>query len=184
MPTSADIDRLVAAWRDGDRSAFDALVEAVHEELRIHLAALCDRREVVEEALQDAFITCFERIGSYRGPGSFLAWMRAIARNRLRDYWRERQRAARLAGNLTAEIAADAFIAACEEPDEQPSRSQRLAACLERLPAKSRRLIEARHLHDESLSTMAQRFHAPMEALSVTLHRIRAALRRCIEGAP
>src|SRR5690349_4639234 len=87
-----EIERLADAWKHGDRAAFEQLVLRLHGRLRIHVAAFCDSRELVDEVLQETFITCFHKIGSFAARGTFVAWLKAIARNHLMDHWRERRR--------------------------------------------------------------------------------------------
>ncbi len=179
-----EVERLAAAWRQGDRTAFDRLVLLLHHELYLHVADFCDSHELVEEALQESFITCFHKIGTYQQRGSFLAWMRVIARNHLITLWRKRQSIARLHEVLPDQVVADAVLADLDEPshDHARARSDRLSRCLERLPKRSRRLIESRYLQQRPLRELAQHFQTAVPALSVTLHRIREALRHCIEA--
>jgi RNA polymerase sigma-70 factor (ECF subfamily) len=181
LQNPTDIEDLAEAWRQGDRAAFEALAVRLYPELRIHVAAFCDSRELVEETLQETFLTCFHKIATYQHRGSFLAWMRAIARNHLISLWRKREQTARLHDDLPELIAAEAALADCDLEERAVSRSDRLARCLERLPARSRRLVESRYLKQRPLHEMAQHFQTSVATLSVTLHRIRRALRRCIE---
>jgi RNA polymerase sigma-70 factor (ECF subfamily) len=177
-----DIERLVAAWKAGERTAFDDLILRLHARLRLHVAAFCDSRELVDEVLQQTFVTAFHRIASFDGRGTFVAWLKTIARNHLIDHWRERRRHAALSEDLPEQVVADTGLADLDAEDAAAERARRLAACLEKLPARSRRLIERRHLDQRPLNEMARQFQQSMASLSVALHRIREALRRCIES--
>jgi RNA polymerase sigma-70 factor (ECF subfamily) len=181
----AEIERLAEAWRQGDRACFDELVLRLHRELYLHVAACCDSRDLVEEALQETFITCFHKIETFQQRGSFLAWMRSIARNHLVSLWRKRQHSASLHEDLPNQAVAEAVLAELDDQDEERARkrSDRLSRCLEQLPQRSRRMIESRYLEQRPLRELAQHFQTPVATLSVTLHRIRQALRRCIEAA-
>jgi RNA polymerase sigma-70 factor (ECF subfamily) len=178
----AEIERLALAWKAGDRAAFERLMLALHARLRVHVAAFCDSRELVDEILQRTFVTCFHRIASFTGRGTVVAWLKAIARNHLVDHWRERRRHAVLVDDLPAQAVAEAGLADLDSEAIASERSRRLARCLERLPERSRRLIERRHLDQRPLNELARQFQQPMATLSVALHRIRQALRRCIES--
>jgi RNA polymerase sigma-70 factor (ECF subfamily) len=178
----ADIERLVAAWRRGERAAFDELVLRLHARLRVHIAAFCDSRELVEEVLQQTFVTAFQRIDAFAGRGTFLAWLKAIARNHLVDHWRGRRRDAELSDDLPARTVAEVGIADLEAEETALARARRLADCLDKLPERSRRLVERRHLEQRPLNELARQFQQSMASLSVALHRIRQALRRCIES--
>jgi RNA polymerase sigma-70 factor (ECF subfamily) len=178
----AGIDRLAAAWREGDRDAFEDLVRLARPRLRSYVAAFCDSAELVDEVLQRTFISCFEGIASFAGRGAFLAWLQAIARNHALMHWRERQRHAQLRGDLAGAAVAEEGLADLEEPAEAVARSRALAACLERLPARARALVQRRHYEGRPLQQLARDYKEPAERLSVTLHRIRATLRRCMES--
>jgi RNA polymerase sigma-70 factor (ECF subfamily) len=182
MNDDADIERLVAAWKAGERAAFDELVLRLHARLRVHIAAFCDSRELVEEVLQQTFVTAFQRIASFTARGTFVAWLKAIARNHLVDHWRERRRDAQLSDDLPARTLAEVGLADLEAEAVALERARRLAGCLDKLPARSRRLIERRHLEQRPLNELARQFQQSMASLSVALHRIRQALRRCIES--
>lgn len=178
-----ELERLALAWRGGDREAFRALVLATARELRLHVAAGCDSAELVEEILQRAYVTLFERIAQYRGGGTFLPWLKAIARHHLADHWRERRRLATLDDDAMATaVAADAEDG-LERLDERAHATRRLAACLDRLQPRARALIERRHLEGRPLAELARAFKQSMDSLSVALHRIRRSLRACLEKA-
>jgi RNA polymerase sigma-70 factor, ECF subfamily len=89
---------LVARSREGDTSAFGQLVERHRSSAyRAALAALRSPAEA-EDAVQDAFLLAYRRLGSFRGEASFktwlisIAWRQAVSRRRrltgaLRRFW-------------------------------------------------------------------------------------------------
>ncbi len=178
------VEELAAACRSGDRQAFDELVQLLHQRLRVHIAGFCDSAELADEILQRTFITGFRRIDTYLGPDRFQAWLQAIARNQLRMHWRERQRTAKGMADVATLAIIDTTLEDLEAPEQVHARSNRLAICLERLPGRSRKLIERRYLESCPLNELARQFKQSMESLSVTLHRIRRLLRSCMESLP
>lgn len=80
--------------------------------------------------------------------------------------------AERLAGRLAERHA--------EHPDGTEERLRALDKCLGRLDGRERELIEHRYFSDCSLDEFAAHCGRPVESLRVTLFRIRAALKRCI----
>lgn len=178
-----DVDRLVLAVRAGDREAFGAIVAAIHAEVRCAIAARADSAELVDEIAQRAFVTAFQRIDQYRGPGFFAAWVKAIARHHLHDEWSARRRMAALDGDAVGEALAALEADGDPAEDEvEAARLARLGRCLSRLPPQSRRLIELRYVRDCSLNEIAQRSRRSADAVAMALSRLRAALRRCIEA--
>lgn len=180
---AGDLDELAARAQHGDREAFRSLVLETQRDLRLHVAALATGREQVEDVLQATYVTAFEKLGQYLPRRTLRAWLKAIARNHLADLWRERCRLAQLDGDALGELVAEAQLEEVDEDDELRQREvERLATCLERLPARARALLHSRHVHDVPLATLARQFHRPIAALSVVLHRLRARLRQCVEG--
>ena len=82
---------MLNAYRQGDREAGERLLQRyerplaqyVRIQLRARDGAGVDERDVVQDALTELVprLADFE----YRGKGSVLAWLRTVARNRLRD---------------------------------------------------------------------------------------------------
>src|SRR5262245_32486363 len=78
-PTSSVDDRaLVAAVLDGDRDAFRRLVEREADGLvRACQRILGDHAEA-EDAAQEAFVTAYRSLATWRGEGTFGAWLTRI----------------------------------------------------------------------------------------------------------
>jgi RNA polymerase sigma-70 factor, ECF subfamily len=89
----ASDEELLAAYLEGDRSAFGELM-ARHER-RIY--GLCFRllgnREDAEDATQEAFIGALRRAAAFRGEAAFSTWLYRIAVNAAIDQARRRGRA-------------------------------------------------------------------------------------------
>jgi len=58
----------------------------------------------------------------------------------------------------------------------------RLQACLERMPPRSRAMVERRYAQGVPLAVLAQQFKQSVEALASLLQRIRRSLRQCVEA--
>lgn len=83
--------RLVERARDGDATAFEALVRRhVDTAYAVALAALGDSADA-EDAVQDAFVTALERLEDCHNPERFGAWLTTIARNRAHSLRRRRR---------------------------------------------------------------------------------------------
>jgi RNA polymerase sigma-70 factor (ECF subfamily) len=88
---------LIARARHGDAAAFGELVDRYKTAVyRAALAALGSPADA-EDAAQDAFISAFRRLGSFRGDASFktwlltIAWNQALNRRRGRSRWQRSQ---------------------------------------------------------------------------------------------
>jgi RNA polymerase sigma-70 factor (ECF subfamily) len=182
--TPEQLDLLAVQAQGGDRDAFREIVLATQRELAISVSAHAASRELVEEVLQETYVTAFEKFAQYRPQRTLRAWLRTIARNHLFGHWRERRRLAELDGDALDTLVADDGLGSLERDDGIDEReSERLAACLEQLPDRARRLLQQRYCDEQPLGLLAQQFKRSAATLSVTLFRLRQQLRRCVERA-
>jgi RNA polymerase sigma-70 factor (ECF subfamily) len=181
------LDRLAVAAQGGDREAFRLLFLETQRDLRLFIAAHAASREQVDEILQATYVAAFERLAQYRPTQTLRGWLKAIARNRLVDEWREGRRLAALDGAAVDELLAAETVdelEAAESAEAAAAITGRLAQCLERLPGHARALVERRYCDGLPLAEMARRFRRTTEALGVALFRIRQGLRQCLEERP
>jgi RNA polymerase sigma-70 factor (ECF subfamily) len=70
---------LVERARNGDHEAFGQLVDRHQSAVRRAAAAVLGGTADADDAAQDAFVTAFRRLESFRGDASFRTWILAIA---------------------------------------------------------------------------------------------------------
>ena len=89
--TPSDED-LVRRHLAGDRDAFPELLR--RHELRVYNIALrmTGRPEDARDATQEAFLSVWKRLGSFRGDAKFSTWLHRIAVNAANDLLRKRSR--------------------------------------------------------------------------------------------
>src|SRR4051812_28465850 len=84
-------ERLVAAVRQGDGRAFEALYDRYHQPLLGFCRHMLGTREEAEDALQHVFVAAHRHLREARGPLHLKAWLYAIARNRCVSILRARR---------------------------------------------------------------------------------------------
>lgn len=82
---------LLAAIADGDRTAFDELYARHFAWLHLRISRRCADPRLVEEAIQDTFMTIWKKAGSYRGQGDVGAWVWGIGIRQLLHGMRRRK---------------------------------------------------------------------------------------------
>ena len=70
---------LLAAVSDRDRGALHELYERHEASIVARLARRCSDRQIVEEVVQDVFVTVWRSAGSYQGSGEIAAWFWGIS---------------------------------------------------------------------------------------------------------
>jgi len=83
---------LAALAAAGDRPAFGELVRRHGSAVRGLLRRMGAEASVADDIAQDAFLTAFERVGEFRGEGTFSAWVRRIAARLYVRRWRKEGR--------------------------------------------------------------------------------------------
>jgi RNA polymerase sigma-70 factor (ECF subfamily) len=182
---AADLDDLIAGVRAGDADAFSAIVEALADDVQAFVAARAPSAAMVDEVVQAAFVTAWEQFARFEARGSLAAWIKGIAHNHLREELR-RQRRVHSGDGLAERLVVEDCLAeldAADAAEATAARDRRLRACVERLPPRTRQVVERRYWHDEPLADLAQRFHQPAEALAALLYRARKALLTCLGSA-
>jgi RNA polymerase sigma-70 factor (ECF subfamily) len=134
-----------------------------------------DAQDVLQEVAAAVLSHDFEANG---WPKVFDAWVIGIARHKVMDHYRRRG-----ADKLVFDSEAIDRIAEAHERlgDQLVSRREALEKCLGRVPGKSRELLALRYQAGLEPKEIGQRVGMAPGAVRVSLLRIRAALRGCIE---
>jgi RNA polymerase sigma-70 factor (ECF subfamily) len=146
--------------------------------LRGFILSLMPGSPDVDDVLQETNLVLWEKRKRFKAGSNFLAWATATARfqvMRHRDI-AKRSRTLPFSDEFIHDLADKAA------PDH--SKTALLAAldrCLEKLSEKQRLLVTVRYTRGCSLKEHAAKSGTSAEVLRVTLHRIRHALRRCIQ---
>ncbi|MEP4078387.1 sigma-70 family RNA polymerase sigma factor [Haloferula sp.] len=153
-----------------------------HQEiLHAFLISLLPGSSEVDDILQRANLVLWEKRIRFEPGTSFKSWALSVAYWEARAWMTERKRGDwlvvddSLAQNLIRHI------------ESQPERSANasvpaLKACLGKLRDSDRLLVLSHHQQEKSLAECGRIFDRSPESLSVSLVRIRAALRRCIKS--
>lgn len=110
-------EQLIQWVADGDSSCLGTLFERYHRSVYQFCLQMTRQRAISEDLVQEVFLKILKKADSFRGDGSFKAWMFNIARNVTLDHLRKAKRSpvtgsddhtvdARLVDNRSAEQAA------------------------------------------------------------------------------
>lgn len=92
-------EALIAAAQGGSDYAFTRLVRLYQSPVRAFLRRLCSGDHArADDLAQNAFMKAHHKIGSYKGPGSFAAWLYQIAYRLFLDEQRKLKRRQALHG--------------------------------------------------------------------------------------
>ena len=165
----------------GDRSAFESLYRATSAKLFGVCLRIFPERHEAEEALQDAYLTIWNRAASFQpGRASPISWLVAVTRNRAIDRLRAAGKAKFTPIEDAAEIAdtaprADAMLFAAGEDDQ-------LQGCIQGLDGRDAHFIQSAFIGGATYLQLADAEGAPLATVKSRIRRALIKLRACMEG--
>lgn len=188
MADSAALQQDLARVALGDRAAFQRVYRATSAHLFGIALRILNRRDLAEDALQDAFVNVWHNAGSYQATTSQpMTWLIAIVRNKALDHLRSAQRTS--ADSLDADDDDDS--APREIADERPNPMQllvqateglRIRGCMEALDATHRQSLALAFYHGLSHSEVAEQMRAPLGSVKSWVRRGLDKLKQCLEA--
>lgn len=164
---------LVARAQDGDVHAFTELARRHQDALyRVAVRVLGERADA-EDALQEALLDAWRRIGTFRGDAAFSTWMYRIVTNRCTALARRNRRTAPLPDDTPAQ---DAGARSPERAAEVDAELAALSLAVRELPHDQRTCWVLRELEGLGYAEIAEVTGAGEAAVRGRIHRARAAL--------
>ena len=164
------VDRILA----GDRDGYRVLVERETPSVFAACYRVLGRVAEAEDVTQEAFVLAFKSLGSFRGDGTFGAWVGRIAvRQALR-------RLAQRRDEPTIDDAASVLHAPGPDPLGHAiaeERTQQVRRAVAALPEPYREVVALRFFADQSLAEIAAATDRPINTIKTHLYRGLARLR-------
>lgn len=180
MDTStAPLAEALLACASGDKQALRAIYDREGAVMLGIAMRILRRRELAEEALQDAFIRIFENAGRFDPAlGSPRAWLYTIIRNRALSVLRGESRTDALEDEAMHDIPDDG-----DSPEDalmRMSDARSLKHCLERLPEQRRSIILLAYMRGLTHGEIAGRLRLPLGTVKSWIRRSLLSLRECM----
>ncbi|MFD2160587.1 sigma-70 family RNA polymerase sigma factor [Rubritalea tangerina] len=168
-------DAWIAKAKQGDLEAFGRLVQRHQAWLRASLRAKLRDWTAADDLAQDAFVTAYRKIESYRGEGEFEAWLQGIAQNHFRNYIRKRRE-----DYIGGDVELQALLGGNEEVVCSNRKLEALRECLGKVKGPIRNLLEMRYVEGKTIREISEETANGHSTLTMKLHRVRAQLAECI----
>jgi len=178
-----ELDALVRRVQGGDKAGFADLFAATRKDVRIFLSAHASSVDMVDEVLQAVFVVCYEKLHVYEPRGTFVPWLKGIAKNLLLKELHQRSRYLVAENDALESLILEDGMTSLEQQSRREDSIQRLENCLSKLTPRSRELIEEKYTRQAPIVKMAKSFQKSESWIAVTLFRIREALRTCMTKA-
>lgn len=179
---------LMAAAREGDAPALEALLERHQPRIYRFSMKMCRRPEDAQDVLQDTLLAMVRSLRDFRGAASVSTWLYTIARSFCIKKRRRSKFAPQAELSLEGEAAAPA--AAIPDPSRLPDAAaagreiEALLQCaIASLDSRQREVLVLRDVEGLSAAEVAEVVGLSVEAVKSRLHRVRAALRERLAPA-
>jgi RNA polymerase sigma factor (sigma-70 family) len=180
---------LIHQSRQGDLDAFNRLVLNYQDQVYNQAYRVLGESEAAADATQEAFISAYQNLNSYRG-GSFRAWLLRIVTNACYDELRRRKRRPTTplepVGQDDEEIQSPRWLA---DPGETPEDTllraelaEAIQGCLNKLSPDFRSVVVMVDIQGMDYSEAAKALGKPLGTVKSRLARARRGMRYCLQA--
>jgi RNA polymerase sigma-70 factor (ECF subfamily) len=184
-----DEPALIRLAQRGDLEAFNRLVLAYQDLVFNTALRILADDDLAADATQEAFISAFRALNSYRG-GSFRAWLLRTVTNACYDELRRKQRRPTTPlepeGADGEEVESPRWLAdpgaSPEEQFEQAELEHAIQHCLQGLPTDFRTVVVLADVQGLDYAEVAAALRKPLGTIKSRLARARLRLRECLQS--
>ena len=162
----------------GDMNAVEALMRGIYGHVCSFLRLLAVPESDLEALAQDTAIHMYRSLTTYDPEQPFLPWLRGIARNVVKNYWRAHANEEKKI-SLFKKYIRDKFSTGQEVT---AARKDKLDQCMDKLEGKQRKIVNMRYVERRNSADIAELLGMNAVAVRQALSRIRTALKSCIEA--
>jgi RNA polymerase sigma-70 factor (ECF subfamily) len=187
QPSSAD-DALVERARDGDATAFDALVASRLDRCyRLAWSILLNDADAAD-ATQEAFVAAWRQLPRLRDARAFDGWLNRIVANAAKMARRHRIRLREVQVRTIGAVATDETAAAIPALDRSTSDFERvheadaIGRAFDRLREHERLILALHYVEERPVAEIARSLGVPVGTAKWRLHAARQALEQAMEG--
>lgn len=181
-----DEQSLIRAAQRGDLDAFNQLVLTYQDAAFTLAYRIMGETSSASDAAQDAMITAYRRLNTYRG-GSFRAWLLRIVTNRCYDELRRRKRRPQTTfTDLTPEDADEPPLADDSDTPEMIAESRELQRevqrCINRLNPDQKLVLVLCDIEGLDYAAISEQAGVNVGTIKSRLSRARASVRDCLSA--
>jgi RNA polymerase sigma-70 factor (ECF subfamily) len=173
----AEVDRLVASAREGDRAAFDELVRRTYVDTYTLAMRLTANEEDARDVVQESYLRAWKGIKRFRGDAQFSTWMYRITANAAATLVQKRRRRRAESLDMVDEPIDTSIEGQPEAAAESAIGLEDLARAVAALPPKLRSTVVLKDVYGLSHEAIAEDLGISVAAAKVRLHRGRKRLR-------
>jgi RNA polymerase sigma-70 factor, ECF subfamily len=173
-----ELELLMVASLDGDRSAYDTLLQGVGHVVRLYVCRRVGNMPWVDDVVQEVLVSLHRSRRTWNPARPFAPWFYAVMQSRMIDAIRRHKR------TTTWEEAVDAVppVVWSASPEAQAIARADLTQAMRQLSPAQRVVIERLKLMEMSVSDVAKETGMSEANVKVIAHRGYAVLRKFLTG--
>jgi RNA polymerase sigma-70 factor, ECF subfamily len=174
------IERCIERVFAGEANAYGEIVRLYQKDVWKVVVAVLRDVKTTEDLVQQAFVNAYFHLDHYQPGTDFGHWIKAIARNLVRQELRTRQRQTRRMEVYRTHLAGRLKEDGSDDP-QGDLLGDALKECRELLPSHVTEVLDLRYGRCMSFEEIAGKLGRTVEASRQMLSRVRLTLRDCIE---
>ena len=190
---ASDDDRaLVASAQKGDLDAFELLVTK-HQKRMLNIAfRMTNDYDEACEVVQDAFVSAYKNLKTFRGDAKFTTWLTTITLNLSRNKLKQmKSRQAQVAYSLDDPIQTEDGQMVIDPPSKEPSVLDQLVKrdmrdqvqhCIKTLEPDFREVLVLRDMQDFSYNEIGSMLKMREGTVKSRLFRAREMVKNCLKS--
>ena len=175
MDVDQRLDNLVVRCQDGERAAFEELFEMVQPRLKYFVRRLNGGGATTEDILQDIWLSVYKKIGTLKNVQMFRVWLYRIARNRVYDGFKSKEKFVQLPEDN------DIPVTDCDEPTFDADDAQRIHHALNKLKPTHKEVLTLRFIEQMSYQSIADVVGCQIGTVRSRLFHAKQSLREEME---
>ena len=177
-------EELVSAFRSGDLSAFDTLVQRWERKIQGAVYRIMGSGEDARDLAQETFLRAYRGLATFKSEARFSSWLYQIALNLCRDRLRQR-RGKTLVSIEDLDPATAARIerteATAQDLVEAKDLGRLVASAMSELPEEQREVIVLKEYQGLTFQEIADSLDVPVSTVKTRLYRGLVQMRERLE---
>ena len=176
MELEKRLEEIIRRCQDGERAAFEELFEVYQPRLKYYVRRLDSGGANIDDTLQDIWLAVFKKIHKLKDSKVFAVWLYRIARNKVYDGFRRKERFVKLPEE-------DQFsVSAGDEPVFDANDAEKLHKALKKLKPYHREVLTLCFIEQMPYQSIADIFGCSIGTVRSRIFYAKQSLRREMES--
>jgi RNA polymerase sigma-70 factor (ECF subfamily) len=143
-----------------------------------YVSSIVRKFQDTDDILQQVAVAVIKNYEKYDKKCSFVAWAIGIAKNEILMYRRNNSKGMLILDAKAIERVSEVYE---KESAKFDDTREALDICIKKLRGRWKQILEMRYLSELNITRIAQKLGMTHSAVYTNLHRIRLALRECVD---